>query len=55
MTPDRPKLGLTQEQFARDLGVAFATVNRWEKGHSSPRGLSLKALEEMKKKASRRK
>lgn len=28
----RKRLGLTQEQFARELGVSFATVNRWENG-----------------------
>jgi transcriptional regulator with XRE-family HTH domain len=34
----RKKLGLTQEQMARILGVSFASVNRWEGGHSSPTG-----------------
>src|SRR4051812_40454608 len=41
MTPDeireaRKKLGLSQKAFARELGVSFATVNRWEGGHSDP-------------------
>jgi transcriptional regulator with XRE-family HTH domain len=34
----RRKLGLPQEQMARLLGVSFASVNRWEGGHSSPTG-----------------
>jgi type I restriction enzyme M protein len=31
-------LGMSQEQMARLLGVSFASVNRWEGGHSSPTG-----------------
>lgn len=34
----RNRLGLSQEQMARLLGVSFASVNRWEGGHSSPTG-----------------
>jgi transcriptional regulator with XRE-family HTH domain len=34
----RHRLGLSQEQMARLLGVSFASVNRWEAGHSSPTG-----------------
>jgi len=41
----RKKLGLTQEQLARELGVSFTTVNRWEKGKSEPSPLAEKALE----------
>lgn len=32
---------LTQEDFAKELGVSFATVNRWETGKAKP---SLKAM-----------
>ena len=49
----RERLGLTQEGFAREIGVSFATVNRWERGHMAPNGLSLKALQQMEKKASK--
>jgi transcriptional regulator with XRE-family HTH domain len=47
----RTRLGLSQEGLARLLGVAFATINRWEneKGASGPRGavlVVLQALEE---------
>lgn len=38
LTTIRTKLGLSQEQMARLLGVSFASVNRWEGGHSSPTG-----------------
>ncbi len=37
----RTKLGVTQEHIARLLGVSFASVNRWEGGHSSPTGPTL--------------
>lgn len=29
----RNKLILSQEDFAKLLGVSFASVNRWERGH----------------------
>lgn len=32
----RAQLGLTQEQYARVLGVAWATVSRWERGLALP-------------------
>jgi DNA-binding transcriptional regulator YiaG len=41
----RKSLDLTQEGFARQIGVTFVTVNRWENGHGVPKGLSLKALD----------
>lgn len=55
MMPDeikvlRAKLGMTQEQLAHELGVSFATVNRWENGHSSPKGIFLKALQALDQK-----
>lgn len=30
------KLRPTQQEFAHQLGVAVATVNRWENGHTRP-------------------
>lgn len=38
LTTLRNKLRLSQEQMARLLGVSFASVNRWEGGHSVPTG-----------------
>ena len=32
----RTRCFLTQEDFAKKLGVAFSTVNRWEQGKSKP-------------------
>lgn len=37
----RRGLGLSQEGLARLLSISFATVNRWENGHSSPTGTTL--------------
>jgi len=41
----RSRLGLTQEAFARQLGVTWVTVSRWSRGLSKPTGLSIAALE----------
>ncbi len=32
----RNKLMVSQEELAKILGVSFASVNRWEKGHYEP-------------------
>lgn len=34
----RNALELSQEGMARLLGVSFASVNRWENGHTGPSG-----------------
>ena len=34
------QLSLSQEDLARQLGVSYATVNRWEKGPSKPSKLA---------------
>jgi DNA-binding transcriptional regulator YiaG len=36
----RRKLGLSQEDLSHELGVSFATVNRWENGKTSPSKLA---------------
>jgi putative transcriptional regulator len=41
----RQRLGLTQEQFAAQLGVTFPTINRWENRHSKPSRMAMKLLE----------
>ncbi len=58
MTPEeikglREALGLTQEAFARKLGVSYQTVNRWENAKRVPTGLYLKALEQLQRKAAK--
>jgi type I restriction enzyme M protein len=37
----RDRAGLTQEGLARELGVSFATVNRWENGKITPDRVAL--------------
>jgi len=32
----RKKMILSQVELAEQLGVSFATINRWEKGHCEP-------------------
>lgn len=36
----RQQLAISQEDLARQLGVSYATVNRWENGHSKPSRLA---------------
>ncbi len=48
----RKSLGLTQEQFAKEVGVTFSTVNQWENGHRQPQPFLLNRLVEMKKEIS---
>ena len=41
---------LSQEDMAKELGVAFATVNRWESGRCNPNYRAQKAFAEFCKK-----
>ena len=58
-TPIRPngfsgcarRLGLSQEQLARQLGVSFATVNRWESGRTQMSARASRALAEFEARA----
>lgn len=43
----RTHLGLTQEQFAHEVGVTFSTVNQWENGRRRPQPFLLQRLLEM--------
>ncbi len=45
----RKRLGLTQLQFAKTLGVSFQSVNRWERGRTKPLPIALKHIEVMVK------
>ena len=42
----RIKLNLSQEDLARELGVSFATINRWENGSYNPSRLAKKVFED---------
>lgn len=46
----RISLYLTQAQLAKELGVSFATINRWENGHGEPNLLINAKFEEFAKK-----
>ena len=37
---------LSQEAFAKELGVSFATVNRWETGKTQPTYKALRTINE---------
>ncbi|MDY6832239.1 MAG: helix-turn-helix domain-containing protein [Thermodesulfobacteriota bacterium] len=41
----RVQLDLSQEDFAREIGVSYATVNRWENGRFLPSKMALKCVE----------
>jgi DNA-binding transcriptional regulator YiaG len=43
----RNRLGLTQEQFAAEIGVTWSTVNRWENNRGMPSPLALGHIMEM--------
>ena len=47
----REHLGLTQEQFAQELGVSFSTVNVWENAKREPLPFLRKRLLEMAEEA----
>lgn len=40
----RLRLGWSQERLAREIGVSFCTVNRWEKGRSAPSPMAARFL-----------
>ena len=46
----RMELNMTQESFAHEIGVTFATVNRWENGRTTPNKVAQKVLRLMEKK-----
>ena len=41
---------LSQEDFAKELGVSFTTVNRWETGKSKPSFKALRNIDDYCKK-----
>lgn len=47
----RISLGWSQERFARELGVSFCTVNRWERGKTVPSPMAIKFLANVQEKA----
>ena len=43
----RTSLGMTQEQFAREVGVSYSTVSRWETGRGTPSPLARRRIEDL--------
>jgi DNA-binding transcriptional regulator YiaG len=41
----RQQLSISQEDLARELGVSYATVNRWENGQAKPSKLARAQLD----------
>ncbi len=46
----RRMLGMSQERLARELGVSFCTVNRWERAKTAPSPMAIEKLSELKEK-----
>ena len=46
----RRKAFLTQEDFANEIGVSFATVIRWETGNAKPNLKTMKLIDDYCKK-----
>ena len=46
----RKKCFLSQESFAKELGIAFSTVNRWETGKAKPNYKTMKLIDDFCKK-----
>ena len=51
----RLELGFTQEDLARELGLALSTVSKWEQGIFSPSRLAREKLERLVKKGGKKK
>ncbi|MCF6354677.1 MAG: helix-turn-helix domain-containing protein [Candidatus Polarisedimenticolaceae bacterium] len=51
----RKQLGLTQEELAHELGVSFATINRWENAKTTPFKLARKQFDAFCKKMEKQK
>lgn len=49
----RQKMGWSQEDLAREVGVSLSTVQRWETKDSKPIRLARKKLEKLLQKSSK--
>jgi putative transcriptional regulator len=50
----RRQLGISQEELAHELGVSFATINRWENGKTTPFKLARAQFDAFCKKMTKR-
>lgn len=46
----RTSLHLSQEAFAKEVGVTLNTICRWENGHMHPNQLAVRAIQVVKAK-----
>ena len=46
----RRKSFMSQERFAKELGVSYSTVNRWENGKTSPNYETMRLIDAFCKK-----
>ncbi len=51
----RLKLGFTQEDLAKKMGLALSTVSKWEQGIFSPSRLAREKIEKLVKKEEKKK
>jgi DNA-binding transcriptional regulator YiaG len=40
----REKIGMSQEELARELNVSFVTINRWENGKTKPNKMAMEVF-----------
>ena len=43
----RKRLGWSQERLARELGLSFSTISRWERGESNPSPAAQRLLNQL--------
>jgi len=43
----RTEIGLTQEEFARKIGVSWSTIARWEAGKGKPSKLAQRNIQQL--------
>ncbi len=46
----RAKLKISQDKLAKELGVSFSTINRWENGNTRPNKIAIINFNEFCKK-----
>lgn len=44
----RDLLGVSQEHLARELGVSYSTISRWELGKARPSGMAKRLISGLK-------
>lgn len=47
----RTRLGWSQEKLARELGVSYSTISRWERGQGEPSPMATRLLLDLHRRA----